>query len=74
VAETIVHFKGEGDKEIIQEITFLNLPKVGETVYYKNREIGTYFKVDKIIHNVDIESNESTPITDIYVSKEITGS
>ncbi len=74
MAETIVHFKGEGEKEIIQEITFLILPKVGETVYYKNRDFGTYFRVDKIIHNVDIASNESTPVTDIYVSKEIAGS
>jgi hypothetical protein len=68
-----VHFENdsEGEQKSVQEIFFMRMPRLGETIYYSsNQGIGTYYTVQKIVHTVDVSFNESQEQIDMYVRPE----
>lgn len=64
---TKVHFDVQSG--ITQEIDFLILPKLGETISYGSKNSFSDYRVDRIVHKVNIETNNSSQVLDIYVSK-----
>ncbi|MFA6152495.1 MAG: hypothetical protein WC716_14325 [Chitinophagaceae bacterium] len=68
-----VHFEhdSEDGQESVQEIYFMRMPRIGESIFYSsNQGIGTYYMVKKIVHTVDVSFNESQEQIDMYVSPE----
>ncbi len=61
-----VHFVEEGD---VQEIDFMILPKIGETILYGRKDIYLEYTVKKIIHKVNMDSNEGNQVLEIFISK-----
>lgn len=70
---TTVHFDannltGATDNKTI---SFLLLPKLGEMIACRSKNGVKYYTVDKIVHHVDADTNNSSQNLDIYVSKAI---
>ena len=55
-----------------QEINFLILPKIGETIYYGSQEQSNCFSVVDIVHRVDMNTNNGLGNIDIFVKKKTT--
>lgn len=68
-----VHFEydSEGEQKSVQEIYFMRMPRIGESIFYSsNHGVGTYYTVKKIVHTVDVSFNESQEQIDLYVWPE----
>lgn len=62
---TTVHFDTEDVES--QEINFLILPKIGETIYYGSKEDANCFSVVDIVHRVDMNSKNGLENIDIFL-------
>jgi hypothetical protein len=66
---TAVHFDSE--QLHIQNINFLLIPKLGEIIAYGNNDNFTDYRVDKIVHRVDMDTNNASIKIELYVSKNV---